>query len=231
MHVDVKCSPAYAMAYCYLEADESVRVEAGGMAAMSGGMHVKADAGPGGMRKGLMRKALGGESFWMGRYQADVHGAWVAVAPKFPGDIAVVDLHGNGIVAVAGSLLALSDGIEADVRFAGVPNMILHEGATMLRLHGTGKVVLCTYGGLQDFHLEAGEQLIIDTGHIVAYTDTMRMKVGPLSGLMTAKFSGEGLVGMLTGPGVVYMQTRAEQVLKNWLMPGAAQNSGDSHHR
>lgn len=218
MHIEVKCAPAHAIAYCYLEAGESVRCESGAMAAMSGGISVKADTGPGGMVKGLLRKGLGGESFWMARYESDVHGAWVSVAPKYPGDIAVVDLDGPGIVAEAGSLLAISDGVAADVRFAGVGNMLLREGATMLRLHGHGKAVLCTHGGLQRFDLAPHEQLIVDTGHLVAFSDTLRLQVGPLSGLMTAKFSGEGLVGLLEGPGVVYTQTRSEEEFRTWML-------------
>lgn len=225
MQVDVKCSPASALAYCYLTAGESVRCEAGAMAAMSGGISVKADAGPGGLVKGMLRKGLGGESFWMGRYTADVHGAWVALAPKFPGDIAVVDLTDGGIVAEAGSLLALSDGVSADVKFAGLRHVMLHEGATLLRLHGEGKAVVSSYGGLQRFELGPDEHIIIDTGHLVAYSDTMRLRVGPLSGLMTAAFSGEGLVGILEGPGTVWIQTRAEQALKSWLMPEHWQNT------
>jgi uncharacterized protein (AIM24 family) len=107
MRVNIQCAPSYALAYCYLEAGESVRAESGAMACMSAGITVKVDTGPGGVAKGIMRKTLGGESFFMGRYTAQVHGAWIALAPKIPGDIAEVDITPErGLMATAGAVLA-----------------------------------------------------------------------------------------------------------------------------
>ncbi len=112
MRVNVECSPAYAMAYCYLDTGESVIVESGGMTAMSDGLNVQA-AALGGAVKGLVRKLAGGESFFMGRYTAATHNAWVAVAPKYPGDIACLTLDGDTtLLAESGSFLASSDTID-----------------------------------------------------------------------------------------------------------------------
>lgn len=225
MRVDIQCSPAYALAYCYLESGQTVRAEAGAMAAMSAGIVVRADAGPGGVAKGLLRKTLGGESFFMSRFTSQVHGAWVAVAPKYPGDIAALDITPErGMVAERGAMLAIEDGLNVDVKFAGLGNILMREGATMQRIHGLGKLLLCTYGGMQRFDLGAGESIVVDTGHLVAYSERMRVSVGPLSGLVTAKLSGEGLVAQIEGPGTVLVQTRAEQSLHSWLMPEKSQN-------
>jgi uncharacterized protein (TIGR00266 family) len=196
------------------------------MASMSDGIAMRADAGPGGLGKGLMRKALGGESLFMGRYEALVEGAWVAFAPKFPGDITEIALDGGiGIVAESGSLLALSGAVNADVRWAGVRNIVLREGATMLHLTGEGTALVCSYGGIVRHDLAPEQRMIVDTGHLVAYSDTVAVRVGPLSGLVAAQFSGEGLVAELTGPGTVFIQTRAESDLRSWVLPKRAQNS------
>jgi uncharacterized protein (AIM24 family) len=40
----------------------------------------------------------------------------------------------------------------------------------------------------------------------------------------TAITGGEGLVAVLEGHGVVLVQTRAEQELRNWLFPDKAPN-------
>jgi len=231
MQIDIQCSPSYAIAYCFLEAGEKLRAESGSMALMSTGLDVSVDAGPGGIAKGLMRKGLAKESFFMTTYTARVHGAWVAVAPKYPGDLHVVDVAEatGGMFVESGSLLALSGGLADDVRFAGLGNIAMHEGATMQRVHGDGKLLLATYGGMQRFELADGESLIIDTGHIVAMSDQLRrsMRVGPLAGLVKAKLSGEGLVAELTGPGVLLAQTRAEAGLRSWLFPErGARNNG-----
>jgi uncharacterized protein (TIGR00266 family) len=226
MRVSFHAQPAYSMAVCYLDYGESMRAESGAMATMSDSIDVSADSGPGGVVKGLIRKQLGGESFFMGRYTAHMQDAWVAVAPKKPGDIIAIEVrHGApGLVAEAGSLLAMGEGVNVDVRWAGVRNILLREGATMLHLDGEGTALLCTYGGFVKHHLEAGQGMIVDTGHLVAYEDTCSVKVGMLGGMTTAAFSGEGLVAQIKGPGAVYVQTRAEAELKNWLFPERSQN-------
>jgi uncharacterized protein (AIM24 family) len=38
--------------------------------------------------------------------------------------------------------------------------------------------------------------------------------------------SGEGIVARLTGPGPVFIQTRAEQGLTSWLAPSRAHDNG-----
>jgi uncharacterized protein (AIM24 family) len=40
-----------------------------------------------------------------------------------------------------------------------------------------------------------------------------------VGGIKSTLFSGEGLVVELTGPGMIYMQTRSPQALINWIIP------------
>ena len=220
MQVNIQCSPAYAVAYCYLAAGEFMRAESGAMAFMSSGIRVNSEAGPGGVIKGLMRSKLAGESFFMVRYTADIEGAWVAVAPKFPGDVTAVELtEGNGLYVQSGSVLALSADLNDDVRLARAGSLAMHEGAVMQHVHGNGTLVLSTYGGIQRVGLGHGESLVVDTGHLVAFSESMKFKVGPLGGVVTAALSGEGLVAQLEGPGTLFLQTRAEAGLREWLLP------------
>jgi uncharacterized protein (TIGR00266 family) len=225
MEIKLTCAPSYTMAYCFLAADESVLVESGAMAAMSGGVRTGIGIGSGGVAKAAMRKVLGGESFFMGRYTADVHGAWVAVAPRYPGDVAHELLQGDALLVESGALLAVSESVNVDVKWAGVRSIVLREGATLLRCSGMGDLLIGSYGGIQRFTLAEREQLIVDTGHLVGFSDTIKPRVGALSSLTTSAIVGEGLVALLEGPGTVLLQTRAEQGLKNWLMPERSQNT------
>lgn len=226
MDVRIECQPSYAMAYLSLDVGESALVEHGAMAAMSAGISVGVGIGPGGIAKAVLRKTLGGESFFMGRYTADLHGAWVAVSPKFPGDITLVHVTpGHSYAFEAGAFLAASEGVDVDVKYAGVRTVLLREGATMLGVRGTGKALICSYGGIQSFDLPDGATMIVDTGHLVGFAETVTVKIGPLSSLTTAMATGEGLVAELTGPGEVFIQTRAEQQLQTWLLPDKQQNS------
>lgn len=234
MKIHITCQPSYSLGYCLMDVGENLLVERDGMAKMSLGLDVDVGVGPGGMVKAAMRKHLGGESFFMGRYTATAHGAWIAVAPPFPGDIKVVDVAPGkpGILCGSGSLIACQGacgnvaGVTVDVRWAGVRRILLKEGATVLHLDGHGSVLLGSYGGIEEFSLGAGETVVVDSGHLVAWEDTVDMSVGPLSSASTAVFTGEWLVAKLTGPGQVWTQTRSEEALGNFLMPNRKQNTG-----
>lgn len=215
------------MAYCFLEAGESVLAESGAMAAMSAGISVSAGIGPGGVTKAVLRKQLGGESFFMARYSSTVHGAWVALAPRYPGDVehAVIQ-QGQALLIQSGSLLGVSGGVSIDVRWAGMRSIVMREGSMLLRVAGAGDVLMASYGGIQKFELAEGEQMVVDTSHLVGFSEDISFKVGPLGGVGVAALSGEGIVAKMTGPGLVYVQTRAETGIRGWLFPKAEQKRG-----
>jgi uncharacterized protein (AIM24 family) len=67
--------------------------------------------------------------------------------------------------------------------------------------------------------LGPGESLRIDTGHVVAFEESVTFAVQKVGGWKSTIFSGEGLVVNLTGPGKVMMQTRSQQSFLGWLIP------------
>ena len=114
------------------------------------------------------------------------------------------------VVLASGSFLAASEHVDVDVKWAGVRNIIMREGATMLRVSGEGLLLACTYGALVQHTLAPGQSVIVDTGHVVGYDDTCAMRVGPLGGVARGALNGEGFVAKFTGPGRVWIQTRTE---------------------
>ena len=72
--------------------------------------------------------------------------------------------------------------------------------------------------------------MTIDTGHVVAFGETVSSQIRKVAGgvIQTIK-SGEGLVFDFTGPGWVMTQTRNPAALEAWirrLMPGETGGSG-----
>lgn len=226
MKVEINCPGSYAMAVCTLAYQEELFVEREAMVAMSGGISVAASTGGHGVVKAAIRKKLTNETFFMGRYRAEVgDGCWLALAPKFPGDVGQLHItEGKGYLVESGGLLAHTAGIEPDVRFAGLANIVLREGATMMRLRGEGLALIASYGGMQRVPVLAGETVIVDTGHIVAFSEGMRLRVGPITNVVSSQLIGEGFVGEFTGPGELFIQTRAEASLRSWLIPNREQN-------
>lgn len=218
MQVDVQHRPVYAVARVRLEAGEQVKAEAGAMVAMSGDVAIQTGAA-GGLGKALKRSLLGGESFWQNTFTAGPGGGSVDLAPPMPGDILPLQLQGHNLIVQDGSYLASATTVEVDTRWAGLKSWGLGEGFVLLHVGGHGMLLLNSYGAIDARTLAAGERLVVDTGHLVAYTEGIRFTVRRIGGLKSTLFSGEGVVGEFTGPGTVWTQSRSSQAFLTWLLP------------
>jgi len=194
------------------------------MAVMSGGISVRAATG-GGVASAIARRALGGESFVYSSFTADIHGAWIAVAPPKPGDVEVISLSNRPMLIQSGALLAYSEGVDVSMRYGGVRSVVMQEGVVFLKASGAGDALVCSYGAIETITLGPGESLIVDTGHLVAFSEDMQYAIGPLGSVATSALTGEGIVSQFTGPGDVVIQTRAERDLQSWILPERDHNA------
>jgi uncharacterized protein (TIGR00266 family) len=227
MQIQTRQGPAYGVARLTLAGSEEVRVEGGAMMAMSQGVTLSAKA-EGGVLKSLKRAALGGESFFVTTYVAPVGGGWVDVAARLPGDITTYAVQsGRALFMQKGSWLANEQSIAIDAKWGGFKNMFGSEGGFVIRAEGQGQVVFACYGALEVWNLEAGQGITLDTGHMVAYEDSVQMTIRKATGGLVQTFkSGEGLVFDFVGPGKVWTQTRNPNELLGWIQ--AAVGTGNS---
>ena len=78
----------------------------------------------------------------------------------------------------------------------------------MQKVSGNGLVFLEIDGTCVQYDLQPGQQLIVDTGYLAAYTGNCTMDIQTVKGFKNAVFGGEGLFNtVITGPGRVYLQT------------------------
>jgi uncharacterized protein (TIGR00266 family) len=218
MDVDVRYRPAYALAMVTLDANESIQVESGGMVGMSPNLELKTEA-KGGFLKSLSRSVFGGESFFLNTYTASTHGDSVALAPPLPGDISVIELHNETLLVQSGSYLASSEGIQVDTKWSGAKTFFGSEGLIMLKISGTGTLIVSSYGAIHDIELAAGQSYIVDTGHLVTFEEHLKFELKKVAGWKSTLFSGEGLVIELTGPGKITIQSRSQDSFLSWLIP------------
>ena len=228
MNITKTGAPAYTIAYVQLEQNESLIAEPGSMVAMSSGIYVNPRM-EGGIIKSFGRRLFGEEAFFFTKYTATTGGSWVALSPVMPGDIYVSKLlPGEKLMATSGSILAHAEEIVSSIKIAGIKTMLMQEGLTAIELSGEGDVLLSTYGSAQEIGIELGQELIIDTGHLLAWSPNLEVQVGPLAGIFGQAFSGEGLVAKFISndtPGKVIIQTRAEQDFRDWIFPTRVQNT------
>jgi uncharacterized protein (TIGR00266 family) len=226
VRVELQHQPAYTIAVCFLSKGESMTVERDGMVAMSSGVKAGFGVGAGGVAKGLMRKVLGQENLFTGQYTAEEDGCWVAVAPAFPGDLHAVDLRdGRDLHITQGSFVAACETVDIGVRAGGVTTTLLAEGVTLLTARGHGPVLFSSYGAIWPVTLPDGASVVADSGHLAAWDSSVRVRAGLHAGVLNAVGTGEGFVATLTGPGTVFLQTRAERAMRSWLFPDQWQNT------
>ena len=65
--------------------------------------------------------------------------------------------------------------------------------------------------------MAAGETMTLDTGHVVAFDDTVQFKVRKAGSWKTTILGNEGLVTDFTGPGRVWLQTRSSTDFITWI--------------
>ncbi len=217
MQIDIQHRPSYSLAIVQLTPNERIRAESGAMVSMSASVNIESKA-EGGILKSLSRAVLGGESFFQNFYQAGPQGGEVTLAPELPGDIALIELHGETLMVQAGSYLASEDGIELNAKIS-MKAFLSAEGISMLEAKGSGKLLVSSYGAIYEKTLVPGEKYIVDTSHLVAFDATIQAVPRSAGGFKATLLSGEGLVVELTGPGRLYIQTRSPKALIDWIIP------------
>ena len=218
MQTEILYRPSYSLATVKLDPDETIQVEGGAMVGMTPDLKMETQA-KGGIFKSLARSVLGGESFFMNTYTAPSQGGEIALAPALPGDVQVMELTGETLMVQSGSYVASSEGIEVDTKWGGAKTFFGSEGLIMLRVSGTGILIVSTYGAIHPLELAAGQQYIVDTGHLVTFEEQLDFNVRRVAGWKSTLFSGEGLVVELTGPGKLTLQSRSEDAFLAWLIP------------
>ncbi|MCZ7681226.1 MAG: AIM24 family protein [Sandaracinaceae bacterium] len=70
-----------------------------------------------------------------------------------------------------------------------------------------GQVLVGAFGGIQELH--CNDDMVIDTGHLVAWDATLNYSIGKSgSGWIASWLSGEGLVCNFSGQGRIWIQSR-----------------------
>jgi uncharacterized protein (TIGR00266 family) len=216
MQHEIRNAPDFASLHVTLSKGEQLVTEAGAMMGMSKGLKMETN-----MKGGLLgaaKRALGGESVFMNTYTAKDDGQRLDVAPSMPGDVMHIAMGGAGSVIVqSGSYLCSTPGVSVDAKWGGAKSFFGGEGLVMLRCAGSGDLWVSSYGAIHPVEVDGG--YVVDTGHIVAFDDTLTYRVRSVGGLKSLFFSSEGLVCEFSGRGRLWIQTRNASALAAFLHP------------
>jgi len=215
MKTEIFYGPSYSMAVVSLASGEKIQAESGAMVSMTEGLDMQTSSKRG-MIKGLKRAALGGESMFINTFTAQRE-AQITMAPAFPGDVRQMRLEHETMYLQSGSYMASTGDLDIDTKWGGGKTFFSGEGFFLLKLTGTGDLLVSSYGAIHEIALAQGEKMIVDTGHVVAFSESVGYEVHKVGGWKQTILSGEGLVVHLTGPGRALLQTRGAHGLAGWL--------------
>ncbi len=215
MRHELLYQPSFAVARILLDPGDGIRAESGAMVSMSPTVTMESKMA-GGIGKAIGR-LFGGESAFQTTFTA-THGAGeVILAPPSIGDIIALNLNSEGLMVTSGCYLAGDLSLNIETK-ASVKGFFAGEGLFIMRVSGSGVLLVSAFGAIHPLRLEAGQPYIVDTGHIVAFSETMNYEVRRAAkSLFGSLTSGEGFVAHFTGPGLLYTQTRSPQGFGPWI--------------
>jgi len=217
MKYQIQYGPSYALGIISLDAGEKIQAETGAMVSMSDTIEIDTSM-KGGLVSGLKRSVLGGESFFINTFTAAQAGE-LTVAPALPGDVLALEVTDQTMLVQSGSFLAATPDITVDTKWGGSKSFFSREGLFLLKCTGHGTLFLSSYGAIHLVELAAGQKYVVDTGHMVAFDESVQYEVGRTGNWKSTLLGGEGLVCKLTGPGRFYLQTRNPDSFLQWLVP------------
>lgn len=165
---------------------------------------------PGGIG-GAGRRMLSGEGMSLILIEGVANEGEVILSSNQPGKVIAWDLDESPALTTRGSFIgAFGQSVEIDVRVARRAGAALFGGAGLFlqRLSGQGLAFIHGAGDFIEYRLDAGQSILVSTGNLAAFGDSVDYDIQRVGGLRRIFFGGEGLfMTRLTGPGRVLLQS------------------------
>jgi uncharacterized protein (TIGR00266 family) len=201
-----------------LDKNEKVTAEAGAMTYMDPNIKVNTRKREKSILGSLGLSLFGQQSFFVNDYIAQNSPGEVAFVAAPVGDIETLDVAPNkGYIIQSASYISSTQSVDLDMKWQGFTKGLFGQGLFMMKAKGEGKLFINTFGAIDKHTLKAGESLIVDNFHLVAFSDTCDYKVRKFGGLKSTILGGEGLVTEINGPGDIYIQTKNLREFVEWL--------------
>ncbi len=204
-----------------LDPQESVVAESGSFMMMDADVAMATIFGDGTQQQGGIfgkllsagKRILTGESLFMTAFTNVGHGKKrVSFAAPYSGKILPLDLCdlGGKVICQKDAFLCAAKGVAVGIEFQRKLGTGLFggEGFIMQKLEGDGMAFVHAGGMVVEKTLGVGDILKVDTGCVVAYTQSVDFDIEFVGGVKNTIFGGEGLFfATLRGPGKVWVQS------------------------
>jgi uncharacterized protein (TIGR00266 family) len=225
-----------------LDPQESVVSEAGAMMYMGQDIRMETVFGDGSQASqsgtffdkmlGAGKRLITGEGLFITMFtNAGAGKNQVAFASPYPGKIIPLNLadYGNRIICQKDAFLCAAKGVSIGIAFQKKIGVALFggEGFIMQQLDGDGLTFVHAGGTIVERELAAGEVMRVDTGCLVALTQSVHYDIEFVGNVKSALFGGEGFFfATLQGPGHVWLQSLPFSRLAGRIWKAAPQTGG-----
>lgn len=186
-------------------AGDSVRAAAGSMVAYTGSVQFRnAGMGGGGGFRAALKQRVAGESVNL----MECSGSGRVFLAQDAFDVTVVGLEQDTLTVESEHILAVTQGLQLDVQFAGLRGVTTGQGLATTKVNGTGQCAIMSDGPLIGLQVAPGMPLTVDPDAYVAGTGQLQMSM--VSGVSWRSLVGEGggepFSLRFEGQGTVYIQ-------------------------
>lgn len=218
MKYEILGGEAFPLLKVFLSQGESVKAESNAMVSYSGGikLHGKLDGGIG----RAMARLFSGESLFLQNFTADEGAGEVMLATFMPGAMKDIEMKGETLQVQAGSFLAATEDIQISTKVQSISKGLFGgEGFFVSKISGAGHLFLSSFGGIYEINLKAGEEIVIDNGHLVAWDGHLQYSITKgAASLFSSLTSGTVLALRFQGPGRIWIQSRNVKDFQSWIL-------------
>lgn len=210
MQFEILGAGAFGSLLVHLEPGEKFISESGAMFRASANVDIDVttkSGGRGGFFSGIKRM-FSGEGFFFSTYSVtDGQPGEVGLAPTHQGEIYQIPMDGSSDwICTGGSYLASTEELATETNFQGLKGIFSGESLAFLRVTGVGDLFVSAFGRISAIDID--EELVVDTGHVVAFESTLEYSISKAGGSWIQSWLvGEGLVLRFKGQGRIYVQS------------------------
>jgi uncharacterized protein (TIGR00266 family) len=227
MRYDIENGPSYAVLRTSMDRGDRLMAETGAMISRSESVRTEAEVGGGEGIGGMIKSAVSSSKDLVeNAFEAGADGAELTLAPDHPGDVFAVDVGQDGPIKVnSGSTLAWEPSVDRSSAFNDAGGFFSSGSLRVLELSGTGRAFLSAYGAIIETEVTEDDATVVDTDHLIAWTDGLSISREQDGSIKSAMLGGEGIVSKFSGRGSVWIQTRDPAVFR--ATTGGGNQGGD----
>lgn len=211
MDIQILPNGAFYSALVGLAPGDRFQSDSGAMYRASNNVDIDVTTRPKGKGAGILgglKRLVAGDTFFLSTYSTnDGKAGEVGLAPTLQGQVRRVEVRDEAPwVCAGGSYLGSHADLELDLQFQGLKGLFTGENLFFMKVRGTGDLLVNAYGAITE--VEVDGDLIVDTGHVVAFEDSLAYTVTKASGSWIQSFlAGEGFVMRFQGQGKLLVQS------------------------